>query len=136
MKLIAVALLLWAPLVSASQASDLIVLSEPLRAEVQLDPWNVRFVDRLAGTLLVESSTTPAGFRTAAGWLRATRAIESHKEGDVVFAVLETDDPDGRTLEATISPDRAGVISVELRLRHGIDTNVQAPGIGFDTEPT
>ena len=120
MRRVAVVALLCLLPVLTTDASDLIVRSGRLQAEVQLDPWKVSFVDRDAGPVLTESGAAPSGFRVESGWLRATRAIESRKKRGALIAVLETNDPNGRMLEATISPGSSGVISVELRLSHGL----------------
>ena len=80
------------------------------------------------GSALAESATERLGFRTPAGWFRATRALSVRRDGAAVVAELATDDPTGRTMQLRMGVDAPGVVAVEASVG-GAD--VAAVGIGF-----
>ncbi|HEX2086001.1 MAG TPA: TIM-barrel domain-containing protein [Solirubrobacteraceae bacterium] len=95
-----------------------------LRADVDATSGAVRFGDGL----LVEAAAQRLGFRTAAGWVRATRALSVGRDGAAVVAELATSDPGGRTIRLRLAPDAHGVIALEATAAGG---DVTAMGIGF-----
>ena len=112
-----------------------------LRARVTRDPWQITFTDRHGAAVLTESAdTTPGpagtlGFRTASGWVHATRAAAVRNAGRAVVATLETTDERGRRLEVRLKPAGHGVVSLAMRIAGGPLDDVQALGIGFDALP-
>jgi len=74
----------------------------------------------------------PVGFRTAAGWVHATRLLSSRRRGRRLIAEVETSDAQGRQLEVTIVPDGDGVLALTVRLPAGTSADVEALGIGFE----
>jgi len=114
--------------------------SGSLRIRVTGEPWGLAFEDDSGAPVLSEShaadpiSAGPLGFRTAAGWVHATRAESiRHKRGHLV-AVVETNDPFGRRLEVEVAGDGEGVISVAARVLGDPKDDIEALGIGFDSE--
>ena len=61
------------------------------------------------------------GFRTGAGWFRATRAVED--------TLLATDDPAGRRLKLDFSPSASGVVALQVRVVGGSTADVTGMGI-------
>jgi alpha-glucosidase (family GH31 glycosyl hydrolase) len=108
-----------------------------LRAEVQQDPWNLTFVDNRGRSVLAEAPGTGTGeigtlgFRTDAGWFRATRVISDSRKGGAYMAVLETSDP-GRRLELRLSPDGGGAIALDAAVAGSGLSEVTATGISFE----
>src|SRR5262245_9079513 len=81
-----------------------------LDVRIQREPWKLMVVDGRGAPVLVEAgdrSVTPAGplgFRTAAGWMHATRAVSVRRMDRKLVALLETTDPGGRRLEVRLAP--------------------------------
>ena len=102
----------------------LALLTAPAAAHAQ--------VDETTGALtvgeLAESSAQRAGFRTPAGWFRATRALSVRREGAATVAELATNDPTGRTLQLRVAPDGDGIVAVEIT---ATGPDVLSTGIGF-----
>ena len=134
------ALLGWL-LATAGSAAVAGVDAGALRVRVTRDPWQITFTDRHGAAVLTESAdTTPGpagtlGFRTASGWVHATRAAAVRNAGRALVATLETTDERGRRLEVRIKPAGHGVVSLAMRIAGGPLDDVQALGIGFDVLP-
>ena len=134
------ALLVWG-LATAGSVAVAGVDAGALRARVTRDPWQITFTDRHGAAVLTESAdTTPGpagtlGFRTASGWVHATRAAAVRNAGRAVVATLETTDERGRRLEVRLKPAGHGVVSLAMRIAGGPLDDVQALGIGFDVLP-
>ena len=122
----------------AANARVMTVVSGPLRAVAQLDPWQLRFEQggRMVLDELADSGRGPAGTLgfgsnpvatmggsplTPAGvlWWHATRALSATTQGSSVVARLATNDPLGRQLIVTIAPAGAGVIAVHATFMPG-----------------
>jgi len=122
---------------NAQAAERVTVKTGPqLRAVVTADPWRVELRGRGGRQVLSESRLTGSGpsgalgFRTATGWVHATRASALEREGKAAVATVETTDPAGGTLAVRIEPDGRGVVKLEAapdRLIGGIE----AMGMGF-----
>jgi alpha-glucosidase len=127
-------LLLLAP---AARGADARVRAGRLSAEMSLDPWQLRFVDRQRGELLREfpalgaQPSGPLGFRTAQGWAHALRAVSHQVRGGEVSLLLETSDPAGRRMRVVVKREGEGVIAVHAGLELGADPEVEALGIGW-----
>src|SRR5262245_59391099 len=82
-----------------------------LVARVEAEPWRLRFVDAAGRDVLtaVGGPSVPLGFRTDAGWVRATRAIETAKTRDQLSAVVGTDDAQGARLAVSADVGGGGV---------------------------
>jgi alpha-glucosidase (family GH31 glycosyl hydrolase) len=93
-----------------------------LEAEVQSDPWRVE----LRGPGATLSQRLPLGYRTAAGWSRATRATDLRRDGDALLATVATDT--GGAIAVRIRPAGDGTIALEATPEAGAD----AVGMGFD----
>jgi alpha-glucosidase len=112
-----------------------------LRARSASDPWRLTFSDGRGAPVLTEAPDTspgPAGtlgFRTATGWVHATRATSFRQAGRALTAMLDTTDERGRRLEVRLVPAGEGVISLAMRVVGGPLDDVQALGIGFDAQP-
>jgi hypothetical protein len=120
------------------------VRTPALTAHVERDPWRLRFVDGEGQPVLSEAPSSgagpsgPLGFRTADGWVHATRAVEVRRRRNGLVAVVETDDLEDRRLEVELAVDAPGVIALSAR----IITNdladdvgdVEALGIGFGAD--
>src|SRR6185503_1378461 len=74
------------------------------------------------------------GFRTQAGWFRATRVTEGHFDGDAYVATVETTDPT-RTLGVRIAPDGDGVLAVDASVQGTTVADVAGTGISFVAPP-
>jgi alpha-glucosidase (family GH31 glycosyl hydrolase) len=94
-----------------------------LRAEVDEATGALRF-----GDVLAEAPAERLGFRTPAGWFRATRATAVTRDGAAVVAELATSDPAGRVVRLRVGPDADGVVALEATVE---GPDVQALGIGF-----
>jgi hypothetical protein len=129
-------LLVWL-LPSAARAADVVVRAGQLAAEISLDPWQLRFVDRQRGELLSEhpalgpQPSGPLGFRTAAGWMHALRAVSRERSRGRVSLLLETSDPEGRRMRVEVRRAGFGVIAVKAGLETGPDPSVEALGVGW-----
>ena len=134
------ALLVWL-LATAGSAAVAGVDAGALRVRVTRDPWQITFTDRRGAAVLTESAdTTPGpagtlGFRTASGWVHATRAAAVRNAGRALVATLETTDERGRRLEVRIKPAGHGVVSLAMRIAGGPLDDVQALGVGFEARP-
>ncbi|HEX8741587.1 MAG TPA: TIM-barrel domain-containing protein [Thermoleophilaceae bacterium] len=84
--------------------------SGPLTATVSDDPWHIELRGP-GGVRLAEHAGTRLGYRTAAGWSRASRAIELRREGDAIAALVQTDG--GGELHVRIRPAGEGAIAIE-----------------------
>jgi alpha-glucosidase (family GH31 glycosyl hydrolase) len=127
------AVLLLAPTAAAAQ-----IEAGPLQARNTEDPWSLAFTDRDGDAVLAEAPGTGSGptgrlgFRTAAGWFRATRALSSRTAGQTRYdATLATTDPLGRRIELTIERDADGVIALSARVSGPALSDVTHTGIGF-----
>ena len=65
-----------------------------LRAEVGRGSWSLRLTDSGGRPILSQAPGT-LGFRTAAGWFRATRVLDSRRRHGVWEGTLATTDPGG-----------------------------------------
>jgi alpha-glucosidase len=108
-----------------------------LVARVEADPWRLRFVDAAGRDVLTEAGAPsgPLGFRTDAGWARATRAIETAKTRDHLTAVVETDDARGRRLAVGVALDAEGVLAVTIGVVGASTSDVIALGAAFEARP-
>ena len=112
-------------------AADETVDSGSLRAVVQADPWRVLLRDAAGRTVLGESAVAsngpagPLGFRTATGWVHATRAISVRRDGPAVLATLAT--TSSERIEVRIAP--AGLATISLTASA---PGAEATAIGFD----
>lgn len=113
-----------------------------LRAIVRADPWQVTFTDAAGRVVLSEATgeAPPAhiGFRTAAGWAQARRAVDIRADEHGLDATVETDDPDGRRLAIRLQRDADGVIAYRARIQMPTrpdGANVDAVGIAFAASP-
>ncbi|HEX2416261.1 MAG TPA: TIM-barrel domain-containing protein, partial [Thermoleophilaceae bacterium] len=83
-------------------------------------PWRLTFVDG-EGRVVLGGAPGTLGFRTGAGWFRATRAVED--------TLLATDDPAGRRLKVDFSPSAPGVVALRVRVVGGSTADVTGMGI-------
>ena len=122
-----------------ARAEQLTVDAGALRAVVSTDPWRLTFTDADGHPVLAEATDTgpdPAGtlgFRTAGGWVHATRAVNLSSDGRGLSGVVETSDALGRRLAVRLARDVEGVIVLEARIESGAADGVEALGIGFAT---
>ena len=120
-----------------ARGAEFVVDAGPLRAIVATDPWRVTFTES-GRPVLVEAAdpglgpSGPLGFRTAAGWVHATRAQSVESDGRVLTAAVETNDALGRRLAVRLARDALGVIEIEARIEGEAGADVEALGIGFD----
>ena len=118
-------------------AASEVVDAGALRATIDADPWALSFdgpsgqatLDEYAGTGIGPVGTL--GFRTQAGWFRATRVTEGHFEGDAYVATVATSDPVGRSLSLRVTPAADGVVDVDAAVQGGTTIDVLATGISF-----
>jgi alpha-glucosidase (family GH31 glycosyl hydrolase) len=116
------------------------VASGPLRADTGSGRWQLAFVDAGGEEVLAESRARgpgPAGslgFRDGDVWRHATRILSERRQGTGIVATLATDDPAGRRIEATLTPQRRGVIRLRASVL-GSRASITALGIGFDARP-
>jgi sulfoquinovosidase len=107
-----------------------------LRATIDEQPWRLGFdgpsgqapLEEFAGTGVGPVGTL--GFRTQAGWFRATAVTSAHREGDAYVATVQTSDPAGRTLDVRIAPGADGVIALDASVG-GSTLDVIATGVSF-----
>src|SRR5262245_29072288 len=132
-----VPLLLLTILPAPAAAAELEVSAGSLAVRVNADPWRLRFVDPSGRPVLAEAGAPagPLGFRTDAGWVHATRTLETTRARDRLTAVVETDDPEGRRLAVDIAVDSEGVIAVTMRVAGASLTDVVALGAAFEALP-
>ena len=122
------ALLLLAP---GARAETVTVGTGDLRAQVETDPWSLAFVDASGREIFGESRAMPIGYRTATGWVGATRATSVVRDGQAVVAEVETT---GQPMRVRIEPGAPGTVAIEATpLAPGEAT---ALGIGFDATAT
>jgi alpha-glucosidase len=135
------ALLVFSASVTTGRAATFELAADSLRVRLQEDPWQLVFIDAAGPPVLTEATDRspapagPLGFRTAAGWAHATRAVSTTKTRDTLGAVVETTDPLGRRLEVVLARDAEGVIALSVRLLAGPRDDVEAIGIGFEADP-
>lgn len=124
---------------SMAYGQDASVDAGALRAVVSADPWRVTFTDAAGQPVLVEASggdsgpSGPLGFRTADGWLHATRALSIASDDYGIDAVVETDDAEGRQLSVRVARHVDGVITLQARV-DGATADIEALGMGFVAE--
>ncbi|HEV7735372.1 MAG TPA: TIM-barrel domain-containing protein [Candidatus Binatia bacterium] len=112
------------------------VLADALQARIVGDPWRLTFVGADGDVVLAEAAgrgTGPVGslgFRTATGWVHATRVLSRRETRDGLELALETTDAQ-RTLAVSIGRDAEGVVAVEARVV-GDTSDVQALGVAFE----
>ncbi len=129
-------LALLASAATATPASAAEVRSGPLRAGTGDGRWALSFTDGGGGRVLTESAIRGSGpgslgFRDGAVWRHATRILSERRQGTGIVATLATDDPAGRRIEATLTPQRRGVIRLRASVL-GSRSGITALGIGFD----
>jgi alpha-glucosidase (family GH31 glycosyl hydrolase) len=117
------------------------VSSGSLAASVEADPWRLSFLARSGGreTLALAESrsrdsgpTGALGFRTALGWRRTTRVVESRRDGTALVALLATNDPGGRRISVRLEPAGEGSVRLSAAVTGGGTGDVTATGIAFD----
>jgi alpha-glucosidase (family GH31 glycosyl hydrolase) len=125
-------------LVLAPAASGARVEAGPLQARITGTPWSLAFTDRDGRRVLAEASGTGTGptgrvgFRTAAGWFHATRAVSSRAAGSTAYdATLATNDPLGRRIELRLERDAGGVIALSAEVTGPALGDVTHTGIAF-----
>ena len=130
-----------AGLLGPPTASAAVVDAGALRATIDADPWHLSFGGPAPQAPLAEfagTGTGPVGalgFRTAAGWFRATRVSAANFEGDAYVATVQTSDPAGRTLALRVEPDADGVLAVDASVQGATTADVLATGISFAAPP-
>ena len=77
-----------------------------LRAEVGRGSWSLRLTDSGGRPILSQAPGT-LGFRTAAGWFRATRVLDSRRRHGVWEGTLATTNRVGAGSPSGSSPTRA-----------------------------
>ena len=92
------------------------------------EPWRLSFVDG-RGRVVLGGAPGTLGFRTGAGWFRATRALEESDGGEGGDALLATDDPAGRRLKVNLFPAAPGVAALRVRVVGGSIAGVTGVGI-------
>ncbi|HET6831968.1 MAG TPA: TIM-barrel domain-containing protein [Solirubrobacterales bacterium] len=113
------------------------IRSGPLRAATGSDRWSLSFTGAGGRRVLTESAgrgSGPAGtlgFRVGGVWRHATRILSERCHGTGLVATLATNDPQGRRMAVTLTPQRRGVIRLRASVR-GSQAGVTALGIGFD----
>ena len=130
-------LLLLGLMATRSLAATAELSAGSLVARVEAEPWRLRFVDAAGRDVLtgVGGPSGAPGFRTDAGWARATRAIETAKTRDRLTAVVETDDAQGRRLAVGVAVDAEGVLAVTIGIVGGPTSDVIALGAAFEARP-
>lgn len=132
--LAAVALLMLAAPGASAQES---VVSGPLSATVEGNPWHLSFVGAAHSPGLREDSGTGTGptgrlgFLTPGGWRRVTHVVSSKRNGQTYEATLATTDPAGRQIAVRLAPDASGVIALDARVVGATVADVSATGISF-----
>ncbi len=122
-------------------APTIVVNAGSLRAEVQVDPWRLRFVDPAGHPVLSEAGGTglgpngSLGFRQGVAWQHATRVMSSQETGGTYTATLATTDP-LRQLTVRLAPTSEGVISLDARVVGPGAAGMDALGMGFTPAAT
>src|SRR5688500_3067197 len=123
--------------VPAARAELVTVGTGDLRAEVETDPWSLAFIGPEGDLVAGESRAMPIGYRTAAGWSGATRAVSVVRDGPALVAEVETAVATpagaipGERMRVRIGPGAPGTLAIEATpLSPGTAT---ALGMGFDT---
>jgi len=123
--------LVLAVLTPAEAGAEVVVDAGAVRADVTESPWRLRFLDRSGREIVADRAGAGLGYRTAAGWSRATRS-----QGGVTISggawdtVLET--TGGGSLSVTIARDGEGGIRVTTRV---VNAAADATGMGFTARP-
>jgi len=125
---------------AGAQAAEPVADAGALRAEIERDPWRLRFVDAAGREVLAEAPGTgpgaagTLGFRAAGVWRHATRLLEARTAGGRFSGTLATTDPGGRRLAIELAPAGEGVVSVRTEVA-GATADVEAMGGGFAAVP-
>ena len=98
------------------------------------EPWRLSFVDG-RGRVVLGGAPGTLGFRTAAGWFRATGALEESGGGEGGDALLATNDPAGRRLKLKLCPAAPGVAALRVRVVGGSIAGVTGVGIFLRAPP-
>ena len=85
------------------------------------EPWRLSFVDG-RGRVVLGGAPGTLGFRTGAGWFRATRALRRR-------SLLATDDPAGRKIRLVHRRSTPGVAALRVRVVGGPIADVTGVGI-------
>ncbi len=110
----------------------------PLRAVVTTEPWSVRFGGPAGQAPLQEHAGTGSGpvgtlgFRTLAGWSRATKVVDQRRHGADWVGTLSTTDPAGRTITVRLAGAGAGLVRLTATVLAGGLPPVDAVGTSFD----
>jgi sulfoquinovosidase len=122
-------------------AATEVVDAGAIRASVDEQPWHLAF-DGPSGQASLEEYTGTGvgpvgtlGFRTPAGWFRATAVTQAHREGDAYVATVQTSDPGGRTLDVRIEPAAEGVLAIDASVQGPTTADVLGTGISFVAPP-
>ena len=121
------AVLLAGPAAAIAQV-DRTVTSGPLTATITAEPWNVAFAEAGGRTVLTEADDG-LGYKTAAGWVRATKVLSESRDGAAYLATLATTDPAGATIEVRVTPDSDGVIALSATPKGAL--GLEQTGMGF-----
>ena len=119
-----------AALMLAPPAAAATVDAGSLRADVGRGSWSLRLTDSGGRPILSQAPGT-LGFRTAAGWFRATRVLDSRRRHGVWEGTLATTDPGGRRLAVRLEPDARGVVALQVKVTGPGAALAQATGISF-----
>ena len=123
----------------SAHAAELVVDAGALRATLERDPWRMAFTDAAGRAVLTEAADTgpgpsgPIGFRTATGWVHATRAINVQEKDGAATVLADTTDALGRQLMVRLAPAGDGIIALDARLASGDGGDIEAFGVGFET---
>ncbi len=129
----ALAIVVAVALLATPADAETVLDAGALRAEITADPWSLTLTDQKGGTVLAEAAGESLGFRTAAGWQRATAVISADRTKDAFEATLATTDPT-RTIAVRLTKFREGVIALDARV-DGPEPAPQAVGMGFASRP-
>jgi alpha-glucosidase (family GH31 glycosyl hydrolase) len=125
---------------AVAQAETVTVGSAAVRAQIETDPWSIKFVDADGRVVAAESRGMPIGYRGSMGWAGATRATEVLREGDAVVAQVETSvitplgTMPGEPMEVRVAPGAQGTIAIEAT--PPASGSPTALGMGFLTTTT
>lgn len=134
---IALGALVTAAAPARAQQTAAVVSAGALRAEIQADPWRLRFVDAGGREVLREApglgptAAGTLGFRAARVWRHATRLIDGGVADGRFRGTVATTDP-LRRLSVEIAPDADGVIAVRSSVVGPTTADVDAVGSGFE----
>ena len=115
----------------AAPAQAATVDAGSLRADTGGAEWRLRLTGRDGRDVLAEGEGARLGFRTGAGWFRATRVLEESSEGATARLRVATDDPLGRVLDVRLAPDAEGVIALDATVTGPLADQAERVGIGF-----